>query len=64
MRALENELSIIGLSAHLMAVATKEIWVGTMVRKEGEIGKEECEAEKDSQEGREKTCNQGKTDEE
>ena len=24
-RALENELSIIGLSAHLMAVATKDI---------------------------------------
>jgi len=34
-----------------------------MVRKEGEIGKEECE-EKDSQEGQEKTCNQGETEEE
>jgi len=45
-----------------MAVATKETRVGTMVRKEGEIGKQECEEEKDSQEGQEKTCNQGETE--
>ena len=35
-----------------------------MVRKEGEIGKEECEEEKNSQEGQEKKCNQGETEEE
>jgi hypothetical protein len=35
-----------------------------VVRKEGEIGKEECEEEKDSQEGQEKTRTHGEPVEE